>query len=71
MRGAMGFLAEAVVREVRAEIVENWVLRAIGDEVEVEARREMADVDPSAGAVGFQIGILGNRRRHDDGGGED
>ena len=31
---------------------------AIGEDVEVEARREVADVDPPVGAVGVQIGLL-------------
>lgn len=60
----MGFLAEAVVGDVGAEVVEERVFGAVCEEVEVEFRWEAADVDPSVGAVGFGIGVLGG-----DGGG--
>lgn len=52
----VGLVAEAVVGEVGAEVVGERVVGAVGEEVEVELWREVADVDPAAGA--FRIGIL-------------
>ncbi|KAL2238051.1 UNVERIFIED_CONTAM: hypothetical protein Sindi_0996800 [Sesamum indicum] len=48
-----------MVGDVGAEVVEEWVLGAVGEEVEIELGREVADVDPSVGAVRFKIGVLG------------
>lgn len=61
--GVVGFVTEAVIGGVGAEIVEDWVFGAIGKEVEIELGREVADVDPSVCAVGLWIGVLRRRRR--------
>lgn len=48
----VSLVAEAVIGEVRAEVVEERVEGAGGEEVEVELGREVADVDPAVGAFG-------------------
>ena len=47
----VGLLAEAVIGEERAEVARDGVLGAVGEEIQVEARREAADVDPAVVAV--------------------
>lgn len=44
-----------MVGEIRAEIVEQRVLGAVCEEMEVELGREVADVDPFVCAVRFGI----------------
>lgn len=55
VRKIMGFLAEAMVGQVRAEVVEQRVAGAVGEEIEVESRREASDVDPTTSAVGVGL----------------
>lgn len=71
VRGVVGFLAETVVGDVRAEVAENRVFGAVAEEVEVELWWDMADVDPSVGAVCFKIGVLGCGGSGGGGGGEE
>ncbi|KAM0990088.1 hypothetical protein ACFX13_008758 [Malus domestica] len=47
----MGFLAKAIVGQVRVEVVEQRVAGAIGEEIPIERRRKPSDVDSTAGAV--------------------
>lgn len=66
----MGLVAEAVVGEVWAEVVEERVLGAVGQEIQVEPRGHPSDVDPTVRAVS---GGLGNDRfeeKEEEGGGE-
>lgn len=50
----MSFDTEAVIGGERAESGGEWVVggRAIGEDVEVEGWRKVADVDPTVGAIG-------------------
>jgi hypothetical protein len=68
----MGLLAEAVVGKVGAEIVEERVLGAVEQEIQIEPRGQPSDVDPTASAV---LGGLGNggfeeEEEEEEGGGE-
>lgn len=56
----VGLLAEAVVGEERAKVAGDRVLRTVREEIEVETRRETADVDPTVAAV-----IVGDFLRQD------
>lgn len=55
----MGLLAEAVISQVRTEVIENRVFRAVGEQIKIEASRKPPDVDP---AVGTLRSIWVNRR---------
>lgn len=55
----VSFEAEAVVGDVRAEVIEEFVGGAIGKEIEVEFWGEVADMDPAVSAVGIEIRLLG------------
>lgn len=56
----VGFGAEAVVGGERAEVVGERVVGggAVGEDVVVEEWWEVADVDPTVGAVGVEVGLL-------------
>ncbi|KAB2629430.1 xyloglucan galactosyltransferase KATAMARI1-like protein [Pyrus ussuriensis x Pyrus communis] len=54
----IGFLAEAIVGQVRAEVVEQSVVGAIGEEIQVEGRGEPSNVDPTAGVVGVGLRMV-------------
>lgn len=47
----MSFVAKTMVGEKRAEILEDWELRAVAEEVEVEVGREMSDVNSTVSTV--------------------
>lgn len=68
----MGFGAQAVVGDARAEIVVGGVVGAVGLHINVESRGEVLDVDPAAisllglgwmDQIGFGEGLEGKGRR--------
>lgn len=67
----VGGLPEAVVGQVRAEVVEEGVVGARGEEVQVEPRRQAADVDPAARAAVAGGGRTGRAKNGDEEGEEE
>lgn len=57
VRAVMGFLAEAMVGQVGAKVIEERVFGAVGEQIEVEACREPPDVDPTVVAVHYCVRI--------------
>lgn len=67
----VGFGSKAMVGDVRAEVVGEWVVGggAVCEDIEIETWWEVTDMDPAIGAVWVQIGLLlesGGRENGED-----